>query len=179
VGKGSDSMTGRKTNWVLIIAGVLLVGVSSICLFYPALTLLTISLVVGIFLLFSSVSDLIVYFRRASTSVPLLAYTILDFLLGLVFLVYPLAMVTTVPWIIGFFLLLFGVFELIACLKIMRKAGTSLWGLMMLSGIVSCICGICFLVMPESFALFIGAFVLMRGISLLIQGISIGRMKIA
>lgn len=90
-------MTERKTNWVLIFAGILLLAISCLCFFYPNLTLTTISIVAGIFFVVSSVADLIAYFRKHPTSTPLLAYGILDFILGLVFLTYPFAMADVVP----------------------------------------------------------------------------------
>ena len=116
-----------------------------------------------------------VRFRRAmDLSGWVLAYAVLDIVLGLMFLLHPLALSGVIPWVIGAFLLVFGIFEVVAALRV-RRLGTSLWGWMLFSGIVEALCGLTFFLAPATFVVFLALFVVMRGVSLIVYGWNAGR----
>lgn len=171
----------KKRDWGLIVAGILLVLCGAFFVLAPGLTLITMTAFAGAAFLVSGVFDVISYirFRKvADLSAWTLAYAILDIVVGLMFLIYPLALAAVIPWIIGLFFVIFGVFEIVGAIKI-KGSGAQIWGWMLFSGIISVLAGVCFFLLPESFVLFMAVFVVMRGISLVIYGASTSTMKLA
>lgn len=169
--------TTKKHDWGLIIAGVLLVLCALLFLVAPGLTLVTITAIAGAAFLVSGIFDIINYVRFRSVmnlSGWALAYAILDIIIGLMFLVHPLAFAAVIPWVIGAFFVVFGVFEIIGSFKI-KKAGAPMWGWMLFSGIVSALCSVTFFAMPAALSIFLSVFILMRGVSLLFYGWNTGR----
>ncbi|RDB63378.1 hypothetical protein C1878_05850 [Gordonibacter sp. 28C] len=162
----------KKHDWGLIVAGVLLVLCAFFFLVAPGLTLVTITAIAGAAFLVSGVFDIINYARFhkvMNLSGWAIAYAVLDIIIGLMFLVHPLAFAAVIPWVIGAFFIVFGVFEIIGAFRV-RKTGISMWGWMLFSGIVGALCGLTFFVSPASFSIFLSVFILMRGVSLVFYG---------
>lgn len=173
--------TTKKHDWGLIVAGILLVVCAFFFLVAPGLTLVTITAIAGAAFLVSGVFDIVNYVRfrkRMNLSGWSLVYAVLDIVIGLMFLVHPLAFAAVIPWVIGAFFIVFGVFEIIGSFKI-KNSGASLWGWMLFSGIVSALCGLMFFVMPATFSIFLSVFILMRGVSLLFYGWNTGKAMMA
>ena len=166
--------TTKRRDWGLVIAGVLLVLCGVFFLFAPGLTLVTMTAFAGAAFLVSGIFDIISYirFRKvANLSGWAIAYAILDIIVGLMFLIHPLALAAVIPWLIGLFFIVFGVFEIVGSFR-MKGTGSRLWGWMLFSGIVGALCGVCFFVFPASIVIFMAAFVIMRGVSLAVYGAS-------
>ena len=168
--------TAKRHDWGLVVAGVLLVALALFFTVAPGLTLVTITAIAGAGFLVSGIFDAVMYVRsrRAmdlSGWVP--AYAVLDIVLGLMFLLHPLALSGVIPWVIGAFLLVFGIFEVVAAVRV-RRLGTSLWGWMLFSGIVEALCGLTFFLAPATFVVFLALFVVMRGVSLIVYGWNAG-----
>ncbi|MBC2889079.1 HdeD family acid-resistance protein [Gordonibacter massiliensis (ex Traore et al. 2017)] len=164
--------TAKKHDWGLIVAGVLLVLCAFFFLVAPGLTLVTITAIAGAAFLVSGVFDIINYARFhkvMNLSGWAIAYAVLDIIIGLMFLVHPLAFAAVIPWVIGAFFLVFGVFEIVGAFRV-RKTGIPMWGWMLFSGIVGALCGVTFFVSPASFSIFLSVFILMRGVSLVFYG---------
>lgn len=162
----------KRHDWGLIVAGVLLVLCAFFFLVAPGLTLVTITAIAGAAFLVSGVFDIINYARFhkvMNLSGWAIAYAVLDIIIGLMFLVHPLAFAAVIPWVIGAFFIVFGVFEIIGAFRV-RKTGISMWGWMLFSGIVGALCGLTFFVSPASFSIFLSVFILMRGVSLVFYG---------
>lgn len=173
--------TTKKHDWGLIIAGILLILCAFLFLLAPGLTLVTITAIAGAAFLVSGVFDIINYvrFRKVmNLSGWALAYAVLDIIIGLMFLIHPLALAAVIPWVIGAFFVVFGVFEIIGSFKI-KNTGASMWGWMLFSGIVSALCGVTFFVMPATFSIFLSVFILMRGASLIMFGWNTGKAMMA
>ena len=169
--------TAKKHDWGLVVAGVLLVLCAFFFLVAPGLTLVTITAVAGAAFLVSGIFDVVNYvrFRKLmNLSGWALVYAILDIGIGLMFLIHPLAFAAVIPWVIGAFFVVFGVFEIVGSFKI-RNAGAPMWGWMLFSGIVGALCGVMFFVLPATFSIFLSVFILMRGVSLLFYGWNAGR----
>lgn len=163
-----------RRDWALIIAGILMVICAFLLMVAPGLTLVMIASLSGVCLLVTGIFDIISYVRtHRYMQMPrwTLAYALLDIILGLVFLIHPIALAAFVPWMAGAGLIIFGIFEIAGALK-GRKLGGSMWFLLITSGIIDILCAIMFFVNPLSFVIFIGLFLLMRGISLLVFGIT-------
>ena len=169
--------TTSKHDWGLIIAGVLLIICSIFFLMAPGLALVTITVIAGAAFLVSGVFDIINYFRfRTSLNLSgwALAYGALDIVLGILFLRNPLVSAGALAWFIGAFFIVFGVFEAIGAFTV-RKAGVSMWGWMLFSGIIGALCGITFFIAPAMLGIFLSVFILMRGASLIFFGWNTGK----
>ncbi|MEG0070391.1 MAG: DUF308 domain-containing protein [Raoultibacter sp.] len=168
----------KKWDWGLIVAGVLMVICAGICAFYPGLTLVTIAAIAGAGFLISGIGDIIFYFRNRKTmemSGWALAYAILDIILGLMFLLHPVAFASVIPWVVSFGFLLFGIFEIVLSIKA-KGFGAPMWGFSLFSGIVNILCAIALFMVPASFAIFIAIFALWRGIAMVVQGVAVGKL---
>lgn len=169
--------TTKKHDWGLVIAGVLLVVCAFFFLVAPGLTLVTITAIAGAAFLVSGIFDIINYIRFHAVmnmSGWALVYAILDIVIGLMFLIHPLAFAAVIPWVVGAFFVAFGVFEIVGSIKI-KGAGVPMWGWMLFSGIVSALCGVAFFVVPATFSIFLSVFILMRGVSLVLYGWNTGK----
>ena len=154
--------TTKKHDWGLIVAGILLVVCAFFFLVAPGLTLVTITAIAGAAFLVSGVFDIINYVRFhkiMNLSGWAIAYAVLDIVIGLMFLIHPLALAGVI----------FGVFEIGGSFTV-TKTGVPLWGWMLFSGIVSVLCGLTFFVWPAALSIFLSVFILMRGVSLVFYG---------
>ena len=170
--------TEKKRDWGVIAAGVLLVVCAFVCLLMPGVTLVTITMIAGAGFLISGIMDAIecVRFRKQlMLSGWVLAYAILDILIGGMFLLHPLAFSVVLPWLIGGFFIAFGVFEIAAAIR-GRSAGMPMWGWAVFSGIVGVLCGLTFFLSQATLSIFIELFMIMRGAALLVFGWNARRM---
>ena len=164
--------TKTERNWQLIVAGILFIIFGLVCAFFPGLTLASIAFIVGAAFMVSGVVNIATFIRDRDLlgfSGWILAYGILDVLIGAMFVIHPFAFAAVLPWVIGAFVLVFGIYEVVTTFMV-KRAGLPLWGWMLFSGIVSVLCGITFFVAPASFSIFLSVFILMRGVSLVFYG---------
>lgn len=170
-------MSASKHDWGLIFAGVALAAAGFFCMLAPGLTIVTIAAVVGAFFLVAGVFDIISYIRLRNImprSGWELAYAIIDVLLGLIFLLHPLAFSAVVPWLVGVCFVAFGVFEVIASVKA-HGWGVPMWGWALFSGVLNVLCGIAFFVMPQMLSVFLAIILLVRAATLMVYGWNAGR----
>ena len=164
--------TTKQHDWGLIASGVLLVLLAAFFVMAPWLSLATMTAIAGAGFLISGVLDIVFYVRNSALlglSGWTLAYAVLDALIGLMFLLHPLALAGVIPWLVGVFFLVFGAFEIAGALRV-RKFGARIWGWMLFSGIVGVLCGITLFVSPATLIIFLALFVMMRGVSLVVYG---------
>lgn len=170
-------MGASKHDWGLVFAGVALAIAGLFCMLAPGLTIVTIAAVVGAFFLVAGVFDIIGYVRFRNImprSGWELAYAVIDVLLGLVFLLHPLATSAVVPWLVGACFVAFGAFEIVTAVKA-HGWGVPLWGWPLVSGILNVLCGVAFFVMPEMLSVFLAVILLVRAASLMVYGWNAGR----
>lgn len=170
-----NSKTER--NWQLIVAGVLFILFGLVCAFFPGLTLASIAFMVGAAFVVSGVVNIATFIRDRELlgfSGWILAYGILDVLIGAMFVIHPFAFAAVLPWVIGAFVLIFGAYEVVAAFMI-KRSGLPLWGWMLVSGIISIVIGSLFFYLPEMLALFIALFALLRGVDLIVVGANAGK----
>lgn len=164
----------KKRDWGLIVVGILLALCGIFFILAPIASTVILTIFIGAAFVVSGISNIVSYvrFRKSlQTSGWVIAYGILDIILGIMFLVQPLALSAVLPWVVGIFLGVFGVFEIIECFRV-KKAGFKVWGWMLFSGIVTALVAIMLFVNPFSLAILIGLFVVTRGISLAVYGFS-------
>ena len=132
-------MSASKHDWGLVFAGIALAVAGLFCLAAPGLTIVTIAAVVGAFFLVAGVFDIIGYVRFRNImprSGWELAYAIIDVLLGLVFLLHPLAFSAVVPWLVGLCFVAFAIFEIVTAVKA-KGFGVPMWGWPLFSGVLN------------------------------------------
>lgn len=166
------SQEKNEKNWSIIVPGVLLIFFGALCAFYPGITLLSVTFVAGAGFVFAGIVNIVSYARERKTmglSGWYVAYGILDIIVGLMLLIHPFATAYVIPWLIGAFVIAYAIVE-IASIIANRKALGSVWGLGLVSAILSLIVGICFFVFPETLAIFIALFAVIRGVTLIVAG---------
>lgn len=189
--------TAGKRDWGMVAAGVALAIVGVVFLIAPAITLVTLAVVAGVALFAVGLVDAILYFRyREERKLTrwALAYAACDMVLGFALLVHPLISAAVIPWIVGVFLLVAGVFDLIAAwrmhqgkeiLRIEAVSGLGIdmvadesegWGWVLFGGLLSIAVALTFFFIPASFALFLSFYLVVRGVMLAIYGLSANHM---
>ena len=161
-----------EKNWSLIVPGVLLIFFGALCAFYPGITLLSVTFVAGAGFVFAGIVNIISYVRERKTaglSGWYVAYGILDIIIGLMLVIHPLATAYVIPWLIGAFIMAYSIVEIFAIIASRKQLG-SIWGLGLVSAILSLLVGICFFIFPESLAIFIAVFAVIRGATLIASG---------
>lgn len=168
----------KKIDWALIVGGVLLFVCGLGAALFPGLTLVTMTSLVGAGFLISGVADAVFYARnRKALGLTgwALAYAVVDVLIGLMFLLHPLALSGVIPWLVGVFFIAFGVFEVMAGFK-SRKLGIPMWGMAVFSGAVNLLAGIGLVLVPASVVFLIALFALWRGAMMVIEGAMVGKL---
>ena len=171
-----DVKAGR--DWNMVAAGVLLLLLALIFFLAPGLTLFTVALIAGAGLTVTGILDIVSYVRTRKTAPQPawnVVYALMDIVIGLVFLIHPVAMSAVVPWIAAVCFFAFGVFSIVAAFMA-RSRHVPLWGWSLFAGVVDVLCGVAFFLAPESLVLFLALFVLMRAITLIVTGLSSRRL---
>ena len=140
-----DIKVGR--NWGLFAAGIALVIIGFVLLMVPGLTLVSIAVIAGCMFLAAGIVDAYAYFK------------------------HPVASAVVIPWVMGIFVVAYGIFEIVAAVRF-RDALPG-WGWVLFAGIVSLFCGIAFFLWPGTFALFLGFFLMARGVQMAVYGVSL------
>ena len=160
-----DIKVGR--NWGLFAAGIALVIIGFVLLMVPGLTLVSIAVIAGCMFLAAGIVDAYAYFKYREAeglSGWALAYAVCDIILGVLFIVHPIASAVVIPWVMG-------IFEIVAAVRF-RDALPG-WGWVLFAGIVSLFCGIAFFLWPGTFARFLGFFLMARGVQRAVYGVSL------
>ncbi len=155
----------KRHDWGLIVAGALLVLLAIFITAFPGLTLATITAILGAGFLVSGILDLVGYVRLkgnlfTSPSPWMVVYAVLDIIIGIMLLLHPIVFAGVVSWLVGIFVVAFGVIEVIGAVQL-HKFSMPMWGWMVFSG---------FFVYPAMLAVFLAVFVIMRGASLIMYG---------
>ena len=119
-----DIKVGR--NWGLFAAGIALVIIGFVLLMVPGLTLVSIAVIAGCMFLAAGIVDAYAYFKYREAeglSGWALAYAICDIILGVLFIVHPIASAVVIPWVMGIFVVAYGIFEIVAASATRFPAG--------------------------------------------------------
>ncbi len=161
----------RKHDWALIVGGVLVFIMGIMVMAWPGASLVSIAIMAGAVLIVAGVADFVSYGQVSGTPGAgwLIANGICDVVLGMLFVIYPVATAAMLPWLAGIFVICYSVFAIITAIGI--RGTFSSWGWLLATGVVGLLCGIMFIAMPESFVVFLGIFLLMRGVTMTVEGI--------
>ena len=163
----------RKTNWYLVIAGVVLVLFGIAAFSAPWLFLELLTVWAGAGFIFSGVAGAVSYFqmRKFGASGWNLAMAVVDIILGVLLILHPFAFAEVIPWMLGVAFILFGILEATGFMPFAGLVPESR-AVMVISGVLSVIVGVLFIVQPASFSLWVAAFALVRGVTLVVMGFS-------
>ncbi len=140
-------------NWLaLVLRGVAAIVFALLALVMPGITILVLVSLFGIYALIDGLVNLIAAFRTGIRSHwPLLLEGIVGVLAGILTLVWPNITAVVLSYLIGFWAIVTGVFEIIAAIRLWRVFGHE-W-VLLLSGVVSLIFGLFVLAVPLAGAL--------------------------
>lgn len=164
----------KKHDWGMVGGGVLIIILGLLLYIFPGFSAINLAIVAGIALLCVGVFEVATYIRNHKQGVSsgwTIVSAICSFVLGILFLVHPLITATAVIWVLGWFVIIYGIFAIVLAIFMRKNAGFA-WGLMLLNGIVAVLCGIMFNAMPESFVIFLGIFLIFRGVTMIVYGFS-------
>ncbi len=168
----ADTTKSKKHDWGMFFSGLLLVVFAFVIMLWPGATLVTLAIMAGVLLLFSGGANISQYIRLRKTAEHtgwMLVNAILDIILGVMFVIHPIASAQVLPWLAGIFVIVYGVMAIVTSIGI-RSVGAS-WLVMLLYGLLSIVIGIMFIINPAYFVLFLGIFLAMRGVVMCVYGI--------
>lgn len=164
---------GRKTNWWLIVGGIVLVLFAIGTFAMPWLFLELVTIWAGVGFVVAGVAGIGNYLqiRKLGGSPWVLLMSILDIAVGVLMLVHPVVFASMLPWLLGAAFIAFGIIEIIGTTPLSRLMPESRT-VMVISGVLTIIVGIMFVVWPTSLSIWVAAFAAVRGISLIVLGIT-------
>ena len=155
--------------WALALRGLVAVLFGLLTFFLPGITLVTLVLLFGAYALVDGVFNVIAFFRLASHHWAFLIEGVIGIIAGIVTFAWPAITALVLLYVIAFWAIFTGVFEIIAGIRL-RKAITNEW-LLIAMGVLSLLFGVLIVFAPGAGALaiilWIGAYALVFGIFLL------------
>jgi uncharacterized membrane protein HdeD (DUF308 family) len=155
--------------WALALRGLAAVVFGLLTFFLPGITLVTLVLLFGAYALVDGIFNLIAFFRVASHQWALLIEGVIGIIAGVITFAWPAITAIVLLYVIAFWAILTGIFEIIAGIRL-RKVITNEW-ILLVMGVVSFLFGLLILFAPGAGALaivlWIGAYALVFGIFLL------------
>jgi uncharacterized membrane protein HdeD (DUF308 family) len=158
------------TNWwALALRGSVAVLFGLLTFFLPGITLVTLLLLFGAYALVDGIFNIAAFFRIASHHWALLIEGVIGIIAGIVTFAWPGITALILLYVIAFWAIFTGIFEIIAGIRL-RKFLTNEW-LLLVMGAVSLVFGLLILFAPGAGALaivlWIGAYALVFGAFLL------------
>ena len=163
----------RKVNWFLVAGGVVLVLCGAAIFCVPGFFLEFLTVWAGVGFLISGITGIGSYMRiRAyeENAAFHLFMAILDVLVGFLLVVYPFSFAGFLPWMLGIGFVVFGIAEIVVLMPFSRLVPETRT-VVVISGVLSTVVGIMFIVWPASLSIWVAAFALVRGITLVAVGI--------
>jgi len=161
--------TLARNWWALALRGLVAVLFGLLTFILPGITLVTLVLLFGAYALADGIFNVIAFFRVASHHWALLIEGLIGIIAGIVTFALPAMTAIVLLYVIAFWAIFTGVFEIVAGI-LLRKAITNEW-LLLAIGALSLLFGVLILFAPGAGALaivlWIGAYALVFGIFLL------------
>ena len=155
--------------WVLALRGVLAVLFGLFAFFIPAITLLSLVLLFGAYVLLDGIFDLVAATRSPSHHWALVLEGIVGIIAGILTFFWPGITAMVLLYLIAFWAIFTGVLEIIAGIRLRQVLSDEIW--LILMGVLSLLFGLFILIFPSAGALavvyWIGAYALLFGIMLL------------
>ena len=155
--------------WVLALRGVLAVLFGLFAFFVPGITLLSLVLLFGAYVLLDGIFDLVAATRSPSHHWALVLEGIVGIIAGILTFLWPGISAMVLLYLIAFWAIFTGVLEIIAGIRLRQVLSDEIW--LILMGVLSLLFGLFILIFPSAGALavvyWIGAYALLFGIMLL------------
>lgn len=161
----------RRTNWWLVLGGVVLVIFAIGTFAAPAVFLELLTILAGFGFLFSGCMGIATFVRTRhlpGAGWPLFM-GILDIIVGGLMLVHPVVFAPVFPWLLGVSFIAFGVLEAGGAIPLGMYLPESRT-MMVISGVLTIVVGVMFVIWPSSLSIWVAAFALIRGITLVVAG---------
>lgn len=167
----TEVIGARKTNWWFVLGGAVLVLFAIGTFFAPYFFLEVLTIMAGFGFLFSGAMGIasFVRWRMLPDAGLTLFMSILDIIAGVVMLVHPIVFAPVLPWLLGVSFIVFGVFEAAGSAPFKGIAPESRT-VMVISGVLTAVIGLMFVIWPSSLSIWVAAFALVRGITLVFAG---------
>ena len=161
--------TLARNWWALALRGLAAMLFGLLTFFLPGITLVTLVLLFGAYALVDGIFNVIAFIRVAAHQWALLIEGVIGVVAGIMTFMWPAITALVLLYLIAFWAVFTGVFEIIAGIRL-RKAITNEW-LLLVMGALSLLFGILILFAPSigalTIVLWIGAYAFLFGISLL------------
>jgi uncharacterized membrane protein HdeD (DUF308 family) len=155
--------------WVLALRGVLAVLFGLFAFFIPGITLLSLVLLFGAYVLLDGIFDLVAATRSPSHHWALVLEGIVGIIAGILTFLWPGITAMVLLYLIAFWAIFTGVLEIIAGIRLRQVLSDEIW--LILMGVLSLLFGLFIVIFPGAGALavvyWIGAYALLFGIMLL------------
>src|ERR1700724_4068695 len=155
--------------WVLALRGVLAVLFGLFAFFVPGITLLSLVLLFGAYVLLDGIFDLVAATRSPSHHWALVLEGIIGIIAGIMTFLWPGITAMVLLYLIAFWAILTGVLEIVAGIRLRAVIANEI--LLILMGVLSTLFGILIIIFPGAGALaiiiWIGAYAVLFGIILI------------
>ena len=166
--------SARKINWMVVIMGVLLVVLGAAAIAAPWVFLEFLTIWAGAGFVASGIVGLASYVS-ANKALPgsgwNLVMGILDVVLGVLFIAHPFWFADVIPWMLGVSFIVFGILEVVGMVPLGKSAPT-LRATVVISGILSIVTGVLFIMNPASLSIWVAMFAIIQGVSMIVMGFS-------
>ncbi len=165
-----DLYLGRQP-WSMAAEGILALIIGALILAWPGMTLVTLTWIVGIFVLLAGICALIALIgsHKGQRGV-LIAGGLLGIILGCIFLAWPIGTTAVLLWLLMIWLVLYGIYRIVHAIR-QPPEDHSRW-LDICLGIISLVVGVLLIALPaleglEVLALLLGIYAVIAGIILI------------
>ena len=161
---------GRQP-WSMAAEGILALIIGALILAWPGMTLVTLTWIVGIFILLAGICALIALIGSyKGQRAVLIAGGLLGIILGCIFLVWPIGTTAVLLWLLMIWLVLYGIYRIVHAIR-QPPEDHSRW-LDICLGIISLVIGVLLIALPaleglEVLALLLGIYAVIAGIILI------------
>ena len=167
----SDVPELGRNWWLFVVLGVICLGTGILAIVWPSITLLTLGIIAGIYLMVAAVMEIIDAIVGDPGGRALSAILgIVSLIAGLIFIRRPGESLLAIVIVAGIFLVAEGVIRIV---RAFASTGARWWGVAI--GAVDAICGIIILAWPGiglvTLAVFFAATMLVRGVFAIVVGL--------
>lgn len=138
------SRTAKQVWYWPVIRGVLAILFGIIALAWPDKTAAVVIWVIGIFAVVDGIVEIVEGIRRRGTgsgTALLVTMGVLSLAVGVVLLVWPGKTAIVLTWIVGFWAVVYGLFQTVASLDLRKVAGSG-WGWGVVAGLLGIVFGL-------------------------------------
>ena len=152
--------------WLLLVLGVMCIAAGVIVLVQPDISLVTLAVIAGIFLLVDGIYDVVVAIAERVEGRGLLAVIgVLSAIAGIILIRHPIESVVAIALLVGIWLVCIGVVRLISAFELAVNRG---WNVFV--ALIEIAAGIIIVAVPDigvsTLAIFIGIAFIVRGLAL-------------